>query len=62
MNHEKDQRQRDREEEERVHSLRHLLVSRTDLLSTGDSLLGRVYIGVCALGCTHKRKRGTADK
>ena len=53
---------RDRKEEERIHLLRHVLVSRTDLLSSGESLLGCVYMPVCVLGWTHKRKREKADK
>lgn len=52
--HEKKQRQRDRKEEEPLHSLRHLLVSRTDLLSTGGSLLGCVYMREC-VGLEKKR-------
>lgn len=45
--HEKNQRQRDRKKEEPACSLRHLLVLRTDLLSTGESLLGCVYMRMC---------------
>ena len=57
VKHEKDQRQRDREEEERVHSLHHVLVSRTDLLSTGDSLLGCVYILECVCIGLHSQEK-----
>lgn len=48
-----------REKEESVHPLHHLLVLRTDLLSTGESLPGCVYMSVFGLELQEKKNQLT---
>lgn len=55
--HERKQRLRGRWEEEPLHSLRHLLVLRTDIFCPLEDHCQVDYICECVLDWTHKRKR-----